>query len=103
MKSYPAPTAPVFIEGIQINVPTGDMTPPRDDIKKIMDRNSDERGWKWPVKPFVTSDKQLAEEYARCLDYYHGGHEEGEKWTRDGHLYIISSKGYYVYCGGCRD
>lgn len=89
----------VSIEGIEIAIPVGCLQEPSTLVKSIMSRHEDPRGWKFPIKPFVTSDEALAREYADCLDFYVGGHEIIETWTTVGTQYVVASKGYYHYVG----
>jgi len=66
-------------------------------IRHMMERNQDERGWKYPLRPFVTSDYNLAIEYASCVDFYMGGHEL--KFDGVANVFTVTSKGYYHYVG----
>ncbi len=105
-----AATENVTIEGVSVNIPAncewdgkapaGFFRQPSEECKRIMDRHSDPRGWKYPVGTFVTESKRLAVKYAACLDFYLGGHETREADSSDGKRYFcISSRGYYHYIG----
>lgn len=78
----------------KVNVPLGRLTPPDAVAKEIVD-SLYQRSWKFALRPFVTSDRKLADRVADAIDYYVGGHEREE---RDGQI-ILTSKGYYHYIG----
>ena len=94
-----AQTKQVEIDGIAINIPVGSMDPPTAESEQIMREHEDPRGWKWPIRQMVTDSKDVADDYAYCLNWYVGGHERIETWTTDGTQYVVSSKGYYHYIG----
>lgn len=92
-------TKTIDLNGIEIAIPVGSMDKPSELTETIMKAAQDPRGWKYPIRPFVTTNKGLAEDYAYCLNWYVGGHEMIETWTTDGTQYIVSSLGYYHYVG----
>jgi len=107
----PAPTRAVEVkaedgEAVTIRIPVGSMDRPTAESEKIMKAHEDPRGWKYPIRPYMTLSQSEAEDYAYCLNWYCGGHESrteertikldsGTKLV--GTVYIVSSKGYYHY------
>lgn len=52
--------------------------------------------WKHPTSAFITSDHAIAQEVARGLDWFLGGHEIS--LNEDGN-YVVQSRGYFHYIG----
>ncbi|SRR6266446_2094931 len=95
-----APTTTVTIQGIDIRVPTGPLVLPPEYVRRIMNAQHNPAGWKYPQRDYYTYDEALADDLARCYDFYLGGHELNvAEVTRYGTLYRVGSKGYYFYVG----
>ena len=100
----PAPTRTVEVKAedgfaVAIKIPVGSMDPPTEKSVLIMTVHQDSRGWKYPIKAFVTTDRGEADDYAYCLNWYCGGHELETVKKPEGTFYVVSSKGYYHYVG----
>jgi hypothetical protein len=56
--------------------------------------------WKLPTAPFVTYDKEAADELGYALDFYMGGHElQVFPFCEGSGAYTVTSAGYYHYVG----
>ena len=94
-----AATKTVEIQGIRIAIPTGSMDKPTVESEQIMKEHQDPRGWKYPIRPFTTTNQSEAEDYSYCLNWYVGGHEMQIIESPTGTQWTISSRGYYHYIG----
>jgi len=104
-----AKTVPVVVTGheaetgaaceIEFLVPAEMGSPPTARAEAVMNEHTNKENWKGAVRPFATLDKSLADEVARCYDWYMNGHELTWERIPQGTVYIVSSKGYYYYCG----
>lgn len=104
-----AATVPVVVEGyeaetgaacaVTLNVPAVMGVEPSEATQSLMRKLHDPKGWKYPMKPYATFDKKEADELAAAYDWYLGGHERILQYIPQGKLHIVTSKGYYHYCG----
>ena len=102
-------TVPVVVEGysaetgaacsVTMNVPAEMGTPPSEATDALMRKLHDPKGWKYAMKPFATFDKSEADALAAAYDWYLGGHERTWEANRLGTIHVVTSKGYYHYCG----
>lgn len=84
---------------LQINVPVGSLVPPTAYGEALFRACQDPRNWKYPVRPWSTQDRSLAEQFAYACDWYAGGHEWSEAPGCGGTIYTVQSRGYYHYIG----
>lgn len=102
-------TVPVVVTGyeaetgaacdIELRVPAEIGPPPTARAEAVMNEHVNPENWKGAVRPFATFDKSLADEVARCYDWYMSGHEMTWEQIHQGKVYVVKSKGYYHYCG----
>lgn len=93
-------TRSIVIDGITFRVPIGSMDKPDAESERIMKLCQNPSNWKLATTPYITFDKNTAENLAYCFNWYLGGHEIRAIRTRKQIIaYVVSSKGYYHYIG----
>jgi hypothetical protein len=89
------------IEGFEITIPVGSLDRPTDQCDKWFAEHQDASNWKLATRPFITTSKSVADDFAYTLDWYCGGHEIRESQSVYGgtRVWVVTSKGYYHYIG----
>ena len=75
-----------------VRIPAGSMDKPTARGDRLFDSVTGAH-WKDSTYKYRTDDKEVAEELAYTLNWYHGGHES----EREGIGWVIWSEGYYAY------
>lgn len=89
------------IEGIEIRIPVGSLDRPTEQCDRWFAEHQDKTNWKLATRPFVTTSREVALDFAYTLDWYLGGHEIAESQSAYGGtpVWVVTSNGYYHYIG----